>query len=178
MAKNYVALLRGINVGGKHPVPMKMLTEMFASAGCEQVRTYIQSGNVVFSASPAVAQEIAEAIRKEIRKRLGHETPVVLRSAEQFAKVVQGNPFTERKDYTNFSHVLFCADKLSPVNVKKLDPQRSPGDEIVCQGQEVYLWLPNGAGKSKLTNAYFDAKLETICTQRNWRTVVRLSEML
>jgi uncharacterized protein (DUF1697 family) len=178
MTKRYVALLRGINVGGKHSVPMKMLAEMFTGAGCEQVRTYIQSGNVVFAAPPAVAQEIAEAIGKEIRKRLGHEAPVVLRSAEQFAKVVRSNPFAERKDFTNFSHVLFCADKLSPVNVKKLDPQRSPGDEIVCKGQEVYLWLPNGAGKSKLTNAYFDAKLETICTQRNWRTVVKLSEIL
>jgi uncharacterized protein (DUF1697 family) len=178
ITKNYVALLRGINVGGKHLVPMKMLAEMFASAGCEQVRTYIQSGNVVFAASPAVAREIAETIGEKIRKRLGHEAPVVLRSAEQFAQIVENNPFGQRKDFSNFSHVLFCADKLSPANVKKLDPQRSPGDEIVCKGQEVFLWLPNGAGKSKLTNAYFDAKLETICTQRNWRTVVKLNEML
>ena len=178
MTKIYVALLRGINVGGKHLVPMKMLAEMFADAGCEQVQTYIQSGNVVFTASPAVVRDISEVIGKEIRKRLGHEAPVVVRSAEQFAQVVENNPFAERPDYSNFSHVLFCADKLSPANVKKLDPRRSPGDEIVCREQEIYLWLPNGAGRSKLTNAYFDAKLVTICTQRNWRTVVRLREML
>jgi uncharacterized protein (DUF1697 family) len=174
----YVALLRGINVGGKHLVPMNMLAEMFAGAGCEQVRTYIQSGNVVFAASPAVAREIAEAIGKEIRKRLGHEVPVVVRSAEQFAQVVENNPFVQRKDYTNLSHVLFGAEKFSPAGVKALDPQRSPGDEFVCRGQEIYLWAPNGVGKTKLTNAYFDRALETVCTQRNWRTVLRLSEML
>lgn len=178
MTKRYVALLRGINVGGKHIVPMKMLAEMFASAGCDQVRTFIQSGNVVFAASPAVTQKIAQHIGDEIRKRLGHDAPVVVRSAEQFAQVIKNNPFSTRKDYSNFSHVLFCAGKLSPGNVNLLDPQRSPGDEIVCRGQEIYLWLPNGAGKTKLTNAYFDAKLKTICTQRNWRTVVKLGEML
>jgi uncharacterized protein (DUF1697 family) len=176
--KNYVALVRGINVGGKHLVPMKMLAEMFASAGCEHVQTYIQSGNVVFAASAAVAREIAECIGKEIRKRLGHEAPVVLRSAEQFEQVVEQNPFSKRTDFENFSHVLFCAHKLSPANIKTLDVGRSPGDEFVCKGQEIYLWLPNGAGKTKLTNAYFDAKLETICTQRNWRTVMKLKAML
>jgi uncharacterized protein (DUF1697 family) len=178
MMKTYVALLRGINVGGKHSVPMKMLAEMFTDAKCEQVQTYIQSGNVVFKASPAVAREISEVIGRGIRTRLGHEAPVVLRSAEQFEQVVVNNPFAQRKDFENFSHVLFCEDKLSPSNVKKLDPQRSPGDECVCRGQEIYLWLPNGAGKSKLTNAYFDTKLETICTQRNWRTVMKLKEMM
>lgn len=176
--KNYVALMRGINVGGKHLVPMKMLAEMFAGAGCEQVRTYIQSGNVVFAASPAVAREIAERIGREIRKRLGHEAPVVVRSAEQFAAVIENNPFAKRKDFENFSHVLFCADKLSPANVKKLDPQRSPGDEFVCHEQEIYLWAPHGVGKTKLTNAYFDAVLKTICTSRNWRTVMKLKAML
>jgi uncharacterized protein (DUF1697 family) len=178
MTKNYVALLRGINVGGKHLVPMKMLVEMFAAAGCERVQTYIQSGNVVFAASPAVAREISAVIGKEVRRRLGHDAPVVVRSAEQFAQVVGNNPFARRKDFANFSHVLFCADPVSPANIKKLDPQRSPGDEFVCSGQEIYLWAPNGVGNTKLTNAYFDRVLQTICTQRNWRTIMKLREML
>jgi uncharacterized protein (DUF1697 family) len=176
--KTYVALLRGINVGGKHLVPMKMLAEMFARAGCADVRTYIQSGNVVFAASPAVAKEIAGQIGKEIRKRLGHEVPVVVRSAEQFARVIEHNPFAGRKEFENAAHVLFCTDKLSTANVKRLDPQRSPGDEFVCREQEIYLWAPNGVGKTKLTNAYFDGVLGTICTGRNWRTVMKLKAML
>lgn len=176
--KMYVALLRGINVGGKHVVPMKLLAEMFANGGCEKVRTYIQSGNVVFTASPAVARSIAECVGKEICKRLGHEAPVVLRSAEQFAQVIGRNPFAKRKDFENFSHVLFCSEKLLPSNVKKLNPQRSPGDEFVCREQEIYLWAPNGVGKTKLTNAYFDGVLKTISTGRNWRTVMKLQSML
>lgn len=176
--KMYVALLRGINVGGKHIVPMKVLAEMFAKAGCQQVQTYIQSGNVVFAASPAAADTISEAIAKEIRKRFGHDAPVVVRSAEEIKQVVANNPFAKRKDFENFSHVVFCSSKLKPANVKNLDPSRSPGDECECNGQEVYLWLPNGAGKSKLISAYLDKTLATIGTQRNWRTVVKLRDML
>lgn len=178
MAKMFVAFLRGINVGGKHIVPMKTLAEMFTAAGCEQVRTFIQSGNVVFAATPVVAAKVPAVIGNQIRKQLGHEAPVVLRSGEQFERVIAENPFAKRKDFENWSHVLFCADKLSPTAVKLLDASRSPGDELACGVQEIYVWLPNGAGKSKLTNAYFDRTLGTICTQRNWRTVRKLSEMM
>jgi uncharacterized protein (DUF1697 family) len=178
MAKTFVALLRGINVGGKHSVPMKMLAEIFAGAGCEHVQTFIQSGNVVFTATAAVAAKVPHVIGEQIRKRLGHEAPVVVRSAEQFEQVVANNPFSKRQDFENFSHVLFCADKLAASAVKQLDPKRSPSDEFECCGQEIYVWLPNGAGKTKLTNAYFDRVLATICTQRNWRTVMKLNEMM
>lgn len=178
MAKMFVALLRGINVGGKHIVPMKTLAELFTAGGCEQVRTFIQSGNVVFAATPAVVAKIPQLIGDAIRKRLGHEAPVVLRSAEQLERVIASNPFAKRKEFENFSHVLFCADKLAPSAVKRLDASRSPGDELAGGQQEIYVWLPNGAGKSKLTNAYFERTLGTICTQRNWRTVMKLSEMM
>ena len=178
MAKAYVALLRGINVGGKHSVPMKLLAQMFADAGCERVQTYIQSGNVVFAASSAVAAKIPKEICNAIRKKLGHEVPVVVRTAEQMKKVVAGNPYSTRKDFENFSHVVFFADQFSPANIRQLDPERSPGDEFHCAACEVYLWLPNGAGKTKLTSAYLDKILASVGTQRNWRTVVKLNGML
>lgn len=176
--KRYVALLRGINVGGKHSVPMRQLAEMFSGAGATEVRTFIQSGNVVFAATPTIAKTIPGTINEAIRKKLGHEVPVVMRSAEKFREALARNPFAKRKDFANFSHLLFCADKLSMANVKKLDAARSPGDEFACSEQEIYLWAPNGVGQTKLTNAYFDRVLETVCTQRNWRTAMKLSEML
>jgi len=178
MTKHYVALLRGINVGGKHSVPMKLLATMFGDAGCENVKTYIQSGNVVFSASSAVAGKVPTLISKSIAKELGHEVPVVVRTAEQMKKIVAGNPFAKRKDFDNFSHVVFFNNKFAPANIKQLDPKRSPGDEFCCSECEVYLWLPNGAGQTKLNCAYLDKKLAGIGTQRNWRTVVKLGEML
>lgn len=178
MTKHHVALLRGINVGGRHSVPMKLLAEMFGDAGCENVQTYIQSGNVVFSASTAVVAKVPTVISEAIRKKLGHEVPVVVRTAEQMKEVIAGNPFAKRKDFDNFSHVVFFSGKFSPTNVGQLDPERSPGDEFSCSGCEVYLWLPNGAGQTKLNSSYLDKTLAGIGTQRNWRTVVKLDQML
>jgi uncharacterized protein (DUF1697 family) len=151
---------------------------MFSNAGCENVQTYIQSGNVVFSASASAAAKIATAISKDIKKQLGHEVPVVVRTAEQMKNVIAGNPFAKRKDFSNFSHVVFFDGKFSPTNIKQLDPKRSPGDEFACSECEVYLWLPNGAGQTKLNSVYLDKTLARIGTQRNWRTVVKLDQML
>ena len=178
MTKPYVALLRGINVGGKHSVPMKLLATMFNDAGCENVQTYIQSGNVVFSAPAAVVAKLPAAISQAIQKQLGHEVPVVIRTADQMKNVIAGNPFAERKDFSDFSHVVFFSGRFSPTNIQQLDPKRSPGDEFQCRECEVYLWLPNGAGRTKLNSTYLDKTLAGTGTQRNWRTVVKLDQML
>jgi len=173
-----VALLRGINVGGKNLLPMPALAEIFAEAGCAEVRTYIQSGNVVFrEARGARLEAIAEAVRAEIAARFGLKVPVVVRGAEEFQRVIAENPFAARGLDADWLHVMFLADEPTAEMVAGLDAARSPGDEFVVRGREVYLHLPNGAARTKLTNAYFDARLKTVGTQRNWRTVLVLGEM-
>ena len=166
----YVALLRGINVGGKNKLPMAELARIFAAAGCEDVRTYIQSGNVVFSAGPKLGP-------LQLATRLRLEVPVVIRSSAELARVVARNPFLKRRIDHDWLHVAFLADAPDRSRAASLDPDRSPGDEFVLRGREIYLHLPNGAGKSKLTNAWFDSKLATTSTIRNWRTVLTLLEM-
>ena len=172
----HVALLRGINLGNKR-LPMKGLAAMFEDAGCEQVRTYIASGNVVFAASPALARRIPALIGSAIRNEFGFEAPIVTRSASQLDAIVAANPFPDTGADEKMLHVVFLAATPTAEAVAELDPQRSPGDEFVVNDSEIYLHCPTGYANTKLSTAWFDAQLETISTVRNWRTTRKLCEM-
>lgn len=174
----HIALLRGINVGGKNMLPMADLAKMFAEAGCTDVRTYIQSGNVVFKAAPDIAAGLPKAISAQIVKKFGLAVPVVLRNLEQLEKVVTNNPFLKAGAPEDILHVMFLADVPKTDSIAQLDPKRSPPDEFIVRGRDIYLKLPNGVARSKLTNAWFDSKLGTVSTGRNWRTVLKLLEMM
>ena len=110
MSATYLALLRGINVGGKNKLPMKDLTEIFVAAGCDNVRTFIQSGNVIFRASPALSRKLPTLIPTQIAARFGHQPPVILRTAAQLRDVVVNNPFLKQGSAEDILHVLFLAD--------------------------------------------------------------------
>ncbi len=174
----WVALLRGINVGGKHILPMKQLVEMFTDAKCVNVRSYIQSGNVVFAAPPKVAKGLPDLLGRKIEDRFGFSAPIVLRNREEMQKVLRNNPFLKAGMPEITRHVYFLADQPSAAAIKSLDPDRSPGDRFKVVGREIYLHLPNGMGRSKLSSAYFDSKLLTVATARNWATVLKLLEMM
>src|SRR4029453_9735768 len=135
------------------------------------------SGNVVFDASARVAKTVLETVSAAIRARFKLEVPVLVRTAAEMETVVRENPFVARGADVDTLHVVFLADEPSAQQVAALDPSRSPGDSFEVRGREVYLALPNGAAPSKLTNAWFDSKLTTISTGRNWRTVQKLLEL-
>jgi len=173
-----VALLRGINVGGRNKLPMRDLVAIFVDAGCTDVTTYIQSGNVIFRAPAGLATRIPKLITDSIAERLALRVPVVTRSAAEFEAVVFGNPYLGiETDFTKL-HVAFLADRPAPAEIESLDLNRSPGDTFVVQGSEIFIHLPNGAARSKLTNTYFDSKLGTTSTARNWKTVLKLHELV
>jgi len=173
----HVALLRGINVGGKHSLPMKQLAAMFAAAGCSGVRTYIQSGNVVFAASPALAARIPALVTASIKGQFGFDAPITIRSADELKAIAKGNPFLRAGADPAALHIAFLADRPGKNAIASLDPHRSPPDKFVVRGREIYLHCPNGMGRSKLTNQYFDSRLATTSTARNWRTVLTLIEL-
>jgi uncharacterized protein (DUF1697 family) len=173
----FVALLRGINVAGKNKLPMVKLVEIFSECECVDVRTYIQSGNVVFAASPKTAKCIASAVTERIASSFGLRVPVVLRSGAELEKVARGNPYLKAGADSESLHVAFLADAPDRRQGKALDPKRSPGDSFELRGRDLYLHLPNGVARTKLTNAYFDSTLGTTSTVRNWRTVLQLLEM-
>lgn len=173
----HVALLRGINVGGKNRLPMKDLAAIFERCGCRAVTTYIQSGNVLFAASAALVRRVPTLVAEAVAERFGYQVPVVTRSAGQLRGVVESNPllrpgFDERR-----LHVAFLAERPDADRVRGLDSDRSPPDEFVVRGSEIYLHCPNGMGRTRLTNAYFDSRLATVSTMRNWKTVLKLAEL-
>lgn len=178
MPNRYVAFLRGINVGGNNKLPMKDLIALCEKLGAEDVSTYIQSGNILFSAKAPLAKQFSEKLSAAIAADFALKVPVVLRSAEDLLSVLQNNPYMRQKPDLKTLHVLFLADKPTAAGVQKLDAKRSPPDSFEVRGQDLYLCLPNGVGRSKLTNAYFDSTLKTISTLRNWNTVAKLCDLL
>ena len=173
----HVALLRGINVGGKHKLPMENLRAMFTLAGCEAVETYIQSGNVVFKAGAALATRIPTLIASGIEERFGYRVPVLVRTLDELRDVVRANPFLDTVDDTKSLHVAFLRETPESDKVAQLDPDRSPPDAFRVRGREIFLRCPNGLARTRLTNDYFDSKLATTSTVRNWRTVLMLLSM-
>ena len=173
----YIALLRAINVGGTKKLLMAELRAMFEAAGCTDVRTYIQSGNVVFRAEPALAERYSGAHRGGDRRRQG--IPGSRRDAD-------GGGVERDRERQSVSgggggpgqlHVGFLAEAPNAARIAELDPQRSPQDAFEVRGREVYLHFPNGTARSKLTVDYFDRILGTTITIRNWQTVGKLLDM-
>ncbi len=156
---------------------MADLRDMFAEAGCAAVQTYIQSGNVVFEAAQELAERVPEIVTEATRQRLGFETAVVVRSKEEMQEVADSNPFDTSGD-PRLLHVAFLQDTPGAEAVASLDPLRSPPDAFEVRGRDVYLHYPNGVAGSKLTNAYLEARLQTVSTMRNWRTVLTLLDMV
>jgi uncharacterized protein (DUF1697 family) len=157
---------------------MKDLAALCEAEGCRDVATYIQSGNVAFSATAAVAKKLPEALRRAIAAHAKLDVPVLVRDAATLAAVARGNPYLKAGVDPAELHVGFLASTPSAAHVAGLDPRRSPPDEFVVTGGEVYFRFPKGVGRSKLTVTYFDAKLATTITMRNWRTIGALMELL
>jgi len=174
----YLALLRGINLGGVNKVPMKELRTLFEELGYEDVQTYLQSGNVVFEAKSSTSKRLAAEIEGAITEAFKPAVSVIVRTHRELERVATGKPFPTEGVKPSSLHVMFLAEPASAKAIKTLDPDRSPPDEFEVKGREVYLLFPNGSGRSKLTLDYFEKKLGTRGTGRNWNTVVKVLELM
>ncbi len=174
--KTWIALLRGVNVGGHNKVPMAELRKACTEVGFADVGTYIQSGNVVFRAEEG-ADQVAGTLRALMAERFGCDVPVVLRTVEALERVVAANPFLEEGADVARLHVGFLLDKPTRARVSGMPPQPPGPEEFRVVDAEVYLHYPEGMASTKLTTAYFDRALGTTMTARNWRTVNRIVDM-
>lgn len=172
----HVALLRGVNVGGKNALPMRELVALFEAAGASDVSTYVQSGNVVFACDGRGLAALVAGVERAIEARFGFRAPLVTRTRDELLSVARDDPFAARGIAERERHVAFLAGEPSDAARARLDPARSPGDAFVARGREVYLHLPNGVARTKLTNAWLDATLGTTSTIRNARTIAALVE--
>ena len=161
-----VALLRGINVGGKAKVPMAALREVFEAVGCTSVETYIQSGNVAFSGPASVS---AKKLEKAIEKHFKLKVPVAVRSKTQLDATIAANPYAE----VDCVHVAFL---LGRTKTGASDASSLTPEEFAAVGDELFFFLPDGMGVAKLPT-YVARRIGVEMTIRNWRTVLKLAEM-
>jgi uncharacterized protein (DUF1697 family) len=175
--ETYIGLLRGVNVGGHNKLPMKTLAALCEAQGCTGVETYIQSGNVVFRAGAKAAAGFAGKLKAQIKKELGFETTIILRTAAELRAISENNPYLSPKVDTKFLHVLFLNDEPNLTDVVELSPVCDREEAFSLRGREIFLYLPYGSGRSKMASYPFDKKLRTVGSTRNWRTVLTLLEM-
>jgi uncharacterized protein (DUF1697 family) len=174
----FVALLRGINVGGQHKISMAELRSACTSIGCTEVQTYIQSGNVVFS-SVASAETLETRLEKAIENRFHFVVPVIVRSASKWGRYVKGNPFPDEAKKEG-GRVVLALSKLSPKSdvASELERRATQGERVVKRGAAIWIHYAKGIGRSKLTAAVLDRCAGSPVTARNWRTALKLDEMV
>jgi uncharacterized protein (DUF1697 family) len=176
--KQYIGIIRGINVGGHNKVNMKILREALEKEAFEDVRTYIQSGNIVFRSDATSIITLEKALSEILNRKFSVDVPVIVRDEIAWKKTVKRNPFLKRSDDLTKLLVTFLSAKPSAVDVRAIEDVRFSHDEFVVDGKEVYLHCKLGAGKSDIPNTFFEKKLKVTATTRNWRTVLALAKML
>ena len=172
--QGWVALLRGINLGARNKVPMAELRRLLEESGYGDVRTYIQSGNVIFTAKASSRDALARRLEQAVKDEFGVASAVVLRTWEEIGKVAGAHPFGDDGSKT---HVAFLAQKPRAADVRALEQLEIGADRFELAGSDVYLHYPSGVQGSQLSGAVLERHLRVPATVRNWRTVTRLAEM-
>jgi uncharacterized protein (DUF1697 family) len=173
----YVAMLRGINVSGHNRIKMKDLEAMFVALGHSDVITYIQSGNVRFRSPADRSAEVATGIEHGIERDFGIAIGVLIRSKDELGKVVADNPFASQGASPDKLHVTFLADPPDQDLLRSLDGKKAEPDEFHVIGREIYLHCPQGYGRTKLNNSFWERRLRAEATTRNWNTVTKLWQL-
>ncbi len=173
--KVYIALLRGINVGGHKKVPMAELREVLTTSGLENVKTYIQSGNIIFQSSQEDKGKLEVLIHKAIMTRFGFDVPILVRSKEEVKAILDDCPFSEEKKVV--SYFIMLSETPEKNLIDETAKQIFPNEEFVITNNCIYIFYALGAGKAKLGINWFEKKLKVKATARNYRTMAKLIEM-
>ena len=169
----HILLLRGINLAGRNRVAMPALRDVLAEAGFGEVRTYLQSGNVVLS-STANADAVVRKVKRLIAKEFGLDIAVVTRTRSQLAQVVKRNPLGKVATSPKLYQVSFLDAKPSRDVIQRVEETAAPNEQVVAIGREIYAWHPDGVGRSPLWTLLAGQRLGVTATARNWTTVTSL----
>jgi uncharacterized protein (DUF1697 family) len=175
----YVALLRGVNVSGKKPLRMAELQVSCLALGLQNVRTYLQSGNLVFDTKQTDTRKLASILTAMIAKKFKHDVDVLVLSARALNRIAATNPLRPPSsgDAQTHFHATFLFEPTPAYRFGKLTLPARPNEKAALKGQVVLLYCPNGYGKTKLNNNFFERALRVVATTRNWRTVVALRNL-
>ncbi len=173
-----IAILRGINVGGRRKILMADLRAMLEAMNFSNVKTYIQSGNVIFDAEGKTDNiTLAKNIAKAITEKFGFDVPVIVRTTKEWAQSVKQNPFYKDGVDISHLHLTFLSEAPKEEEKQNAESYNYEPDKFVIQGKDVFIYCEGKYHKSKLTNNFFEKKLKVNATTRNWKTVLKLLEL-
>ncbi len=176
--KRYLAVLRGINVSGQKIIKMEALRTAMEALGFQNIKTYIQSGNLVFENPESDTETLEKAIHQQILTHFGFEVPVLVLEKAEMDKILTENPyFSDDKDPKQL-HVTLLKAEAAAEKVAQLNPDAYLPDTFSITGKTIYLYTPGGYGNTKLSNTFFENKLKTPATTRNWKTMQELHKMI
>jgi uncharacterized protein (DUF1697 family) len=171
----YISILRGINVSGQKMIKMDALKKMYEDLGFAKVQTYIQSGNVIFQSEKSEQKDLEKLISAGIAKQFGFEVPVIVLNIQEFKRVIQNNPFV-KDDSKDISHQYATFLSSEPIldKFESIKQVQNQGEQIHLIDKIIYFYCPSGYGRTKLNNTFFESKLKTVATTRNWKTTLEL----
>lgn len=171
----YISMLRGINVSGQKKIRMADLKNLYESLGLAGVETYVQSGNVIFESNETDIQKLRDSIESQIEATFGFSVPVLMRSAEDFRRIIQSHPFKNEEPTRVL--VTFLYEQPDQSKLVDLSHYEDKVDKFAIGEQEIFLFCPGGYGKTKLSNTFLEKKLGVTATTRNWKSVNALYGM-
>ncbi|MEU6153498.1 DUF1697 domain-containing protein [Actinosynnema sp. NPDC047251] len=174
----FVALLRAVNIGGGSSMAMVELRQVLADSGFSDVQTYIQSGNVVLDADTDDEAEVVARIRRGISDKWGKDVPVLVRSHDEMKAIVAANPYLDVEDDLTKLHVTFLDAVPAADKAAALVPPPGETGVLTLLGREIFLHVPGGYGRTKLQNVFVERKTGTVSTTRNWKSVLKLTELV
>ncbi len=175
----YIAILRGINVGGQRKILMADLKKFCGNLGFTSIATYIQSGNIAFEAAETDTKQLQKTLENGITEKYGFQVPVIVLTKKDLEETLKNNPFLSENDILiDKLHVTFLKETPQESFIETVKSLDFGDDRFHIIGKNVYIYCPESYGNSKLTNSFFETKLKVKATTRNWKTVNILSEML
>lgn len=162
-------------MSGQKMIKMDALRKMYEDLGYKNIQTYIQSGNVIFQCKKSKQNDLAKKISTQIAKQFGFEVPVIVMEVRELKEIILNNPFLNDhlKDLSHL-HVTFLSSTPDSVNFENIKQGQPQGEKIALIGKTIYLYCPNGYGKTKFTNTWLENKLKVNATTRNWKTTNEL----
>lgn len=171
----YISLLRGVNLGSHNKVNMLRLKQVYEDLGFKRVETFIQSGNVLFESPEKNLTKLILKIEDKIAKEFGFEVPVFIRTRVELQKLIRNNPFAGKDPAATY--VTFLSNRLKEVSIAEIEKVKGENERYYIDDREIYLYYPDGYGRTKLSNNFFEKKLKVEATTRNWKTVNALFNM-
>lgn len=174
--QTYISLLRGINVSGSKKIKMEELKSLYEQLKFKEVQTYIQSGNVIFQSNKSESV-IIKTIYEGLKKEWDYEVTIILKTPEALQKIIANNPFIkDRNEDVKKLHLTFLDDLPDKKLITALKDLDFKNDEFIIKKKEIYVFCPDGYGRTKLNNNFFERKMKIGATTRNWNSVNKLLE--